>query len=136
MNLKTINPELAARLVAKISEECSVFDIEAAFDDCLDECYSFKDVGGPFACMTPSRVLREIDPTAHRCGANDYADSLSKDGEITEINGDWFRTEEAEVARSELVDELRQEAKDSAEEGEEPDERDAYAVEAADLSDL
>lgn len=81
-------------------------DVEERFSDMLDECYSFKSVGGPFAHMLPSRVLRECDETAFRCGANDYADSLSKDGEIEYIAEDWYDAKEVEQIREEVEDEF------------------------------
>ena len=33
---------------------------------------------------SPSLVLREVDPTAYRCGFNDFVDSLSEDGIFVE----------------------------------------------------
>lgn len=51
---------------------------EDEYRDMLDECFSFKPVGGIFAGMSPARVLEQCDEVAYRCGLNDYIDSLDK----------------------------------------------------------
>lgn len=90
----------------RVRGELSTVDVESRFDEMLDELYSFESVGGPFAHMQPSRVLRECDSTAHRCGVNDYADSLSKDGEIEYICEDWYNAKEVQDIRDEVEAEL------------------------------
>ena len=47
------------------------------YDDMLDECYGEVNIGG-FKYAT-SIALKETDPTAYRCGKNDYYDNLSSD---------------------------------------------------------
>jgi hypothetical protein len=103
--MKTKSETLKA-LAAHIAENCTPVDRESAFDAMLDDCYTFEKVGGPFACMSPSRVLRECDPTAYRCGVNDYADGE----EWTEIGSETYDTKAAEIARTEFVGELESEA--------------------------
>lgn len=103
-----------ARMEAHIESECSKIDVESAFNDMLDECYSFKSVGGIFAGMSPSRVLLECDPIAHRCGVNDYADSQRD--QWTEVNGEYYETREVDKAREGFIDDLRDDLKSIEEE--------------------
>lgn len=95
-------------LIEKIQDECTPVDREAAFDAMLDDCYSFEKVGGPFAYMSPSRVLKEVDPVAYRCGVNDYADSE----EWLEIAGDYYRSDEVENVRDAFISDLESEVSD------------------------
>lgn len=89
-------------LIDHVKANCTEIDREARFDQMLDECYDFSNVGGPFAYMVPSQVLKEMDPTAYRCGVNDYMD-----GEDTyEIDGETYDQKEVEEARDEFVSDL------------------------------
>ena len=49
-------------------------DYEDQFDESLDESIPEIEIG----CLTylPSHVLKNVDPTAYRCGLNDFVDSL------------------------------------------------------------
>ena len=49
-------------------------DYEDQFDESLDESIPEIEIG----CLTysPSHVLKNVDPTAYRCGLNDFIDSL------------------------------------------------------------
>lgn len=111
--------ETLKALAAHIADNCTPVDREAAFDAMLDDCYTFETVGGPFAGLSPSRVLRECDPVAYRCGVNDYADGE----EWTEINGETYETEAAEIARTEFIGGLETEAEKLEEEIEGENER-------------
>ncbi len=107
-------------LIAHITSECSKIDREERFNQMLDECYSFEKVGGPFEHMSPSRVLLEVDPIAHRCGVNDYMNGE----DTTEVDGDDYETREVEAARESFVAEMNTElsglqAELESEEGEE-----------------
>jgi hypothetical protein len=104
--MTTTQTDIITRLESHIIAECKEVDRESRFDDMLDECYSFESVGGPFANMSPSQVLREVDPTAHRCGVNDYADSER----WVEVGGEYYDQDEAEKAKQEFLDELESEA--------------------------
>lgn len=97
-----------ADLTAFVVSECTAIDRESRFDAMLNECYSFEKVGGPFEHMQPSAVLAECNPTAYRCGVNDYADS---EGWI-EIEGENYDSYEVEKAREEFLDEMRSELSD------------------------
>ena len=48
-------------------------DYEDQFDELLDESGTVEAGGYSFY---PSRILKELDPVAYRCGLNDYADSV------------------------------------------------------------
>lgn len=117
-------------LTDKIKEECEIVDREAAFDAMLDECYSFAAVGGPFMYMQPSAVLREQDPTAYRCGVNDFAD-----GEPwVEIGGETYQQAEVEAVIEEFKDGLESELSDMESELEDAQTEDE--PDAADISRL
>ncbi len=96
---------LVQPMLDRIVEECTAIDCEEVFDQMLDEIYDFKAVGGPFAYMLPSRVLREIDPTAYRCGIADYMDSL----ETYEVEGETYYTSDVTKAQEEYIDGLESE---------------------------
>jgi hypothetical protein len=53
-------------------------EIYVAYDEMIDECTPMVKVGN--LEYLPSRVLKELDPIAYRCGLNDYLDSLAQDG--------------------------------------------------------
>lgn len=107
--------EIIKAFEARVAEECKAVDREAAFNEMLDECYSFEKVGGPFAGMSPSRVLLECDPIAHRCGVNDYCDSLS----LVEIGSESYQGDDVEKVRDEMLNELDTKASELEDEDEE-----------------
>lgn len=100
--MQTLNP-IIAKLISHIEAECTVIDRESVFDDMIDECYSFESVGGPFAHMSPSRVLREVDPIAHRCGVNDY---FGTDDSYIEVGNETYRKDEVDEAQDSFVEDL------------------------------
>lgn len=57
----------------------------AAYDDALDEC---GDVTIGTLAYAPSRVLREVDPIAYRCGFWDWLDGEGVDGDALEDDAD------------------------------------------------
>lgn len=99
MNVK----ELLEQWRTRIEGDCDKVDMEAIFSDMLDECYSFDSVGGPFQLMSPSRVLREMDPIAFRCGVSDYADSIRD--EYVELSNGHYRIEDCKPIQDEIADE-------------------------------
>jgi hypothetical protein len=50
---------------------------EEMYDEMLDDCEGPVTLCG--ITYSASQVLREVDPTAYRCGFNDYVDSLTHD---------------------------------------------------------
>jgi hypothetical protein len=124
----TDTPDIIAQLNSRIADELTAIDREERFRETLDELYSFRDVGGPFAHMQPSAVLEECDPIAFRCGVNDYADSEN----WVEINGDYYEQDDCERIKEEMQDELESSITDKEQEIEEAHEDD----EANDVLDL
>lgn len=55
---------------------------EAMYADMLDEIYGEVTVAG--YTYNTSRILKEVDPIAFRCGVADYIDSLLEDAEEAE----------------------------------------------------
>lgn len=98
----TQNP-IIAKLISHIEAECTAVDREAVFNDMLDECYSFESVGGPFAHMSPSRVLLECDPVAHRCGVNDH---FGCDDSYVEVGAETYRKDEVDEAKESFLEDM------------------------------
>lgn len=80
--------------------EAAIYDCaERDYDDELDEAYQDYEVMG--LSFSASRVLKECDPIAYKCGLNDFADSelreanrrLETHGEYS-IGGETFAVEE------------------------------------------
>lgn len=107
-NLKTLQSSLEvleAQLIeaqqnlesSESSRDCieiDVDDLEDEYKEMLDEC------NGYFMGYSASRILEELDPTAFRCGLNDYCDS--KDIEDTQ---EWIEAnEKVETIESEIED--------------------------------
>lgn len=98
-------------LLSHITDECTSVDVDAQYSDMLDECFSFESVGGIFASMLPSRVLKEIDPVAYRCGMNDWLDGAG----YVEIDGNYYGSDDVNDARESFIatldnEELEEEA--------------------------
>ena len=51
----------------------TISETVAAYDDMLDEVYTWSDVAG--INFAPSDILRELDPIAYKCGWLDWCDS-------------------------------------------------------------
>ena len=51
--------------------------LKEQYDEMLDEVYGEIKIGT--LTFSPSRVLRELDPTAYRIGLSEYEDSLLED---------------------------------------------------------
>ncbi len=99
-------------MLEHITSECKAVDVEAAFDEMLD-CEGEVNVAG--LTFMPSRIWRELDPTAHRCGCNDYADGQ----DWTEINGETYQDGDIEKAKEEFLDDLRDELKEATQDRDE-----------------
>lgn len=55
----------------------SISESVEAYDDMLNEVYTWSDVGG--ISFAPSDILNKFDPIAYKCGWIDYMDSLGVD---------------------------------------------------------
>jgi hypothetical protein len=103
MNQKTID---------RIKSELDPIDIEQRHREMLDECYPEVKIG--YLTFSPSQIVEECDPTAFRCGAVDYADSLVTDRQISdEIDGEHYDYDEVGEIIAEVEDE--EEADEDAE---------------------
>lgn len=90
-----------ANLQKYILENCvsiSEHKLFAQYDEMLNEAYSFGDVGGAFVHMLPSEVLEKVDRVAYHTGFCDWLDMMIKDGEIEEIEGEYYTTKSVEDA--------------------------------------
>ena len=96
-------------LIEHITSQCSAIDTDQAYDDMLDEIYSLESVGGPFAYMSASKVLCEVDPTAYRCGFSDYT-AFSQREVWAEVDGNYYDRRDAEKAKEEFISMLQAEA--------------------------
>lgn len=74
----------------KIIENKDIVDIESLYDDMLDDTHGIVSIAGME--YSTSDALKRLDPIAYRCGLTDYIDSLLTDGEIEEIDGDYYAT--------------------------------------------
>lgn len=129
METQTAKQKAAQLIESAVRDNLTKIDREERFDAMLDECYSFEHVGGPFAHMSPSRVLKECDPTAYRCGVNDWAD-----GEYwTEVDGETYDTKEVQEQIDEIISELESEIEDLETEQEES-EKDGDKIEAGEAA--
>jgi hypothetical protein len=93
-------------LLERIAEELEGVndqDLHDRYDEMLDECNPTVRICGME--YSPSRVLREIDPTAYNCGFNDYVDAEGYDTDF-EVDGLYYKTEDVENLREEIKDEL------------------------------
>jgi hypothetical protein len=63
-------------------------ELEDRYNDFLDEVFGDSMIGG-YAYHT-SRALKEVDPTAYRCGFNDWLDSELQCGILFEKNNEYY----------------------------------------------
>jgi predicted ribosome quality control (RQC) complex YloA/Tae2 family protein len=100
--------ELKAAIVEKKREidtfELDVDDYEDQYCECLDEEGPVKVAGLTFDVST---IIRELDPTAYRCGLNDYVDSIEKE-ETEEYKKLEEELEELESELSDIKEELEE----------------------------
>jgi len=106
--MKHQRDKLRTKAEQRIKNELEPVNLEQLYRDVLDE-NGTVEVGG--LTFMPSDIVEKLDPTAFRCGVNDYADSLINDTITDEIDGQYYNLREAE----DIVDEVEMEL----EEGEE-----------------
>lgn len=95
-----------AKLLKQITDNLTPLDTEELYADMLDDCYGECEIAG--MTFSTSRALKELDPTAFRCGMVDYIDSLS----LIEIEGDYYEQDAVEQERDGLIEELESELSD------------------------
>ncbi len=86
-----------------IEQHCTAVDGEDLFEETLDECYEEVTVG----CCTfsPSAVMKELDPTCFRIGAQENLDSLAEDHQLYEAGGNYYNMHEVD----EMIDDIESE---------------------------
>ena len=84
-----------------LKEDYKPVDVTKEFRGDLNERYSFEDVGGPFVFMSPSVVLREIDPTAYD---QEFANWLDQ-AEYVEFDDDYYHQKDVEEAEEKYEEE-------------------------------
>lgn len=85
--------------------EVDPYDLEDMYCDMLDEVYGEVKICG-MCYGKSSRLLRDHDPTAYRCGLLDYVDSLEKDGQAFKDHPAWQPYRDLEEQLEDLEDEL------------------------------
>jgi peptidoglycan hydrolase CwlO-like protein len=107
--------ELTAQIEAKQAEikvkQAELDNFELDVDDYEDIYKAHLDEEGPVIIagmkFDPSYALQEIDPTAYRCGLNDYVDSFEKedDPKYKELEEELESlTEELDALEAEIED--------------------------------
>ena len=87
--------ELTKEQEKKIKAELDSIDTDKWFLDRLNEVYGEIDVCG--YKHHAGNLLKEIDPTAFRCGMNDCLDGDCQDGILIEIDGEFYNYNEVET---------------------------------------
>lgn len=114
-----------------ITAECDEVNVDQAYNDMLDDCYTFDKVGGPFEHMLPSRVLEENDPVAYRSGMVDWLDSCRD--EYVEIDDRYYNKGDVDKAQETWLDDN---LTDAINELEDEIECEGEDLEAGDLAEL
>jgi len=71
-------------------EEIGESELHEMYDDMLDDVYPDLTIAG--MNYTTSDALKNLDPTAYRCGFNDWLDSEVSSGSIKEMGGRYYRS--------------------------------------------
>jgi len=105
----------AAELQSSSVTEYTDYEIEDRYRDMLNDCYGDVDICGQ--SFQSGTALEELDPTAFRCGCNDYTDS---DETIVEIDGCYFDADEVREyeEEKEAEEEAEEEEAEEAEQAE------------------
>lgn len=80
-------------IIARIADhEITESELDRRYSEMIDDCYPEVVVCG--ISFAPSRVLRELDETAYRCGFSDWLDAESD--RVVEIGGNYYDREAVE----------------------------------------
>lgn len=123
--------DIIDELMGRIRDDLYEVDADKAYDEFLDEIYSFDSLGGIFASMQPSRVLEKMDPVAYRCGFSDWLggeDLIDIGKGVTE----YYRRDDMEEILDAFVGELESERDDLQSELDDLDPSEADNVEECD----
>jgi len=72
-------------------EELDDYDLHLRYDELLDEIYPDCSIAN--MKYNTSRALKELDPTAYRCGFSDWLDNELTDGIFIEHNDKFYLAE-------------------------------------------
>lgn len=97
--------DIIQELHEKVKEDLIELNVSDMYDEMLDECFDFAEVGGPFSHMLASRVLVQCDPIAYRCGFNDWLDGEN----FFEVDGEYYYGTDLERVKDELISNLEDE---------------------------
>lgn len=78
----------------RVKEELDPIDVEQRYRELLDDCYPEVKIG--HATYSPSKIVEELSPTDFRCGV---ADMTGTDEQLTEIDGEYYNTDEVDEIR-------------------------------------
>ena len=84
-------------LEARIKEALTPIQIEDYYAAALDDIYPVVQICG--LTFSPSQIVRELDPTAFRCGMQDYLDG---DDTLEYVADEWYIAYEVEKLREEI----------------------------------
>lgn len=85
--LEEMNERLAALVL-------SDRELKERFDEFLDDVYGVVSIAGLSYCT--SALLKSTDPIAYRCRFNDWLDAEISEGNLKEIEGLYYPTQEWE----------------------------------------
>lgn len=85
-------------IIAKLDEsEVTSYDdrqLHEFYDAMLDECYPECKIAG--LNYSTGDALKIVDPTAYRCGFNDWLDSECQDERLIEVGDRYYDFDEAQ----------------------------------------
>ncbi|MEN6420375.1 MAG: hypothetical protein ABFD76_00385 [Smithella sp.] len=86
MNKKELTTAIDNKKAEIKEKENAIDSFKLDVDDYENSYCEALDSEGPVVIaglkFDPSSALRELDPTAYRCGLNDYVDSLEKEDDV------------------------------------------------------
>jgi hypothetical protein len=88
--------ENTARVISWLSQNSRAIPehkLKDMYDELLNDIYEEVDICG--YKYEPARTLRNVDPTAYRCG---FVDWLSANDDITELGGEYWHVDDVEEA--------------------------------------
>jgi hypothetical protein len=77
-------------------------DLHELYDNMLDEVYPECKIAG--LSYSTSHALKEIDPTAYRCGFSDWLDAETSDGQLVEIDNNYYRSDDIDASLRDYVE--------------------------------
>jgi hypothetical protein len=87
----------------RILQEARPVLVTERYDFMLDEMYGaetfFQNMN-----IRPSTAIKECDPTAYRCGLNDYCDT---DETLIYIDGEYYSRDDIQTIKDEICEEVQ-----------------------------